>query len=192
MSKDSSQQRGVDSYVFSERTPPESHKTSPFLPPLPPGCVDLLEILDAAGGYAVETHVVMGQTTREALDFCGFHGLYRSFSAKSFAAIGREDPEPDRGERQLMIPCLHITPKGRACLAQHRLTTTPDGGAKPLTESQRDMLIYITTEGPVMGKAIAGHFGISESTVTRHYIRALRPHGVKNRRGAGYYVDPPT
>lgn len=58
---------------------------------------------------------------------------------------------------------------------------------QPLTDSQREVYETIRKEGPLQGPQIATKFGISESTLTAHYIPALKLHGIVNRRGLGYY-----
>ena len=59
----------------------------------------------------------------------------------------------------------------------------------PLTELQQEVFDYIRDNGPVRGKAICNALSIpSESSFTRHYVPALKSHGVKNRRGSGYYL----
>ena len=65
----------------------------------------------------------------------------------------------------------------------------PDALAEPLTERQQEALDYIRANQPVTGKQIATALGAEESTVTGHLIPALKKlRGVKNRRGAGYYL----
>ncbi|MHB9005272.1 MAG: helix-turn-helix transcriptional regulator [Coriobacteriia bacterium] len=65
-------------------------------------------------------------------------------------------------------------------------------GLPPMTEREGEVFCLIRYEGPISGKEIARHFGVSESTVTRHYIPNLKARGVKNRKTEGYYLDPPT
>mgnify|MGYP002624943743 CR=1 FL=1 len=59
-----------------------------------------------------------------------------------------------------------------------------------LTDQQQEAFDYIRDHGPKFGKEICRELGISsESTFTSHYVPALKLHGVRNRRGAGYYLD---
>jgi len=69
----------------------------------------------------------------------------------------------------------------------------PEEAPKRLTDSQQAAYNLIRDEGPLQGNQIVNRLGIgSESSFTRHYVPALKLHGVKNRRGLGYYLDPPT
>jgi hypothetical protein len=62
-------------------------------------------------------------------------------------------------------------------------------GPPPLTEEQQQVFDYIKAHGPKTGKEIVSHLGLSsESAFTSHIVPALKPHGVKNRRGRGYYL----
>jgi len=76
-----------------------------------------------------------------------------------------------------------------SALAADRLYEVPAGpeNTLPLTEAQREAFILVRDEGPLTGKEIANRLGISESTFTRHYVPALKNHGILNRRGLGYY-----
>jgi hypothetical protein len=78
-------------------------------------------------------------------------------------------------------------------IAMIRLQCTPQqDDSKPLTDSQQDAYDLIAREGPLQGNQIVKRLGIpSESSFTAHYVPALKQHGVKNRRGRGYYIDPP-
>jgi hypothetical protein len=60
---------------------------------------------------------------------------------------------------------------------------------KPLTEQQQEVYDLIKDEGPLTGPQIATRLGglSSESVLTSHYVPALKDHGIKNRRGLGYY-----
>lgn len=59
----------------------------------------------------------------------------------------------------------------------------------PLTFQQQAAFDLIAVEGPIMGEDICRRVGIkSLSTFTSHYVPALKDHGVRNRRGAGYYL----
>ena len=69
----------------------------------------------------------------------------------------------------------------------------PAASLEPLTDSQKAAFDLIKKEGPLLGRQIVNRLGIgSESSFTRHYVPPLKAHGVKNRRGLGYYIDPPT
>lgn len=59
----------------------------------------------------------------------------------------------------------------------------------PLTDQQQAVLNLIRSAGPIIGKTICNQLGIEQSNLTKRVIPALEPHGVKNRRGAGYYVE---
>jgi hypothetical protein len=49
--------------------------------------------------------------------------------------------------------------------------------------------VFIGERGPLTGNAIVSALELSsESTFTRHFVPALKMHGVKNRSGRGYYV----
>jgi hypothetical protein len=63
---------------------------------------------------------------------------------------------------------------------------------KPLPDTQQRAYDLILAKGPIMGTAICHHIGCSQSSLTGHIIPALKkkPWGVKNCRGAGYYVRP--
>jgi DNA-binding CsgD family transcriptional regulator len=67
--------------------------------------------------------------------------------------------------------------------------TKPAAPKEPLTDRQKAALDYIRKNQPVTAKQIATGIGTSVPSVTNHIIPALRPHGVKNKRGAGYYVN---
>lgn len=59
---------------------------------------------------------------------------------------------------------------------------------KPLTESQQEAFDLIVRQGPMLGRQVVDKLGIaSESTFTRHYVPALKLHGILNRHGLGYY-----
>ena len=59
---------------------------------------------------------------------------------------------------------------------------------KPLTEQQQKVYDLIKDKGPLTGKQIVNRLGItSESVLTSHCIPVLKDHGIKNRRGLGYY-----
>ena len=60
----------------------------------------------------------------------------------------------------------------------------------PLTEAQKEVYDWIRRNGPLAGKEIANKIGLSESTITAHYIPALKKHGIVNRRGLGYCPRP--
>jgi hypothetical protein len=69
----------------------------------------------------------------------------------------------------------------------------PTATSKPrpelLTDAQQAAYDLIASEGPLQGNVIVKRLGIgSESAFTTHYVPALKRHGVKNRRGAGYYL----
>jgi hypothetical protein len=77
-----------------------------------------------------------------------------------------------------------------ARLKLEEMAILPSSGLDPLTDEQQKAFDYIKANQPVAGKAICKALAISsESTFTRHFVPALRKHGVKNKRGAGYYVD---
>ena len=60
--------------------------------------------------------------------------------------------------------------------------------AEPLSDSQQQAFNLICKEGPLLGRQIVNKLGIgSESTFTTHYVPSLKRHGIKNRRGLGYY-----
>ena len=60
---------------------------------------------------------------------------------------------------------------------------------EPLTDSQQQAFEYIKANQPVSGKEIVKALELSsESTFTRHYVPALKKHGVKNKPRAGYYI----
>ncbi len=62
------------------------------------------------------------------------------------------------------------------------------GRLDPLTEAQQDAYDLIRDSGPLMGKEVVSKLGIgSESAFTTNYVPALKSHGIKNRRGLGYY-----
>ena len=59
---------------------------------------------------------------------------------------------------------------------------------EPLTDQQQEVFEYIREHGPKTGKEICKALGIeSQSTFTRHYVPALKKHGIRNKRGAGYF-----
>lgn len=61
----------------------------------------------------------------------------------------------------------------------------------PLTDTQQAALDLILQHSPdgIMGKQLATALGIAHGTLTRHSIPTLKKLcGVKNRKGAGYYV----
>ena len=60
-----------------------------------------------------------------------------------------------------------------------------------LTDLQKEAYKLIRDEGPLLGKTIAPASGTTESAFTAHYVPALKRCGVKNKRGAGYYLDEP-
>lgn len=61
---------------------------------------------------------------------------------------------------------------------------------KPLTEQQQEAFNLIRHDGPLTGKQVVNALGISsESTFTRHFVPALRTHGIRNLRGLGYYHE---
>jgi hypothetical protein len=62
----------------------------------------------------------------------------------------------------------------------------------PLTETQQAVYDLIKRDGPIQGDAICRRLAVSQSTLTRHIIPALKSRAVKNRRCAGYYIDPST
>jgi hypothetical protein len=65
--------------------------------------------------------------------------------------------------------------------------------APPLSDREQEVLDLIASHPPgaaIPGKAITRHTGVCQSTLTSHIIPKLkRWYGVKNRRGAGYYLD---
>ena len=62
-------------------------------------------------------------------------------------------------------------------------------GAEPvLTDRQKEVLEYVRRNGPKTAKEIAKAISIGVGTLTRHIVPALRKHGLRNKRGAGYYV----
>lgn len=63
---------------------------------------------------------------------------------------------------------------------------------EPLTDTeQRVFDAIIAADGPIMGTAICQKTGIEQSTLTGHIIPVLKAkRGVRNRRGAGYYLPP--
>ena len=52
----------------------------------------------------------------------------------------------------------------------------------PMSDREKDIYTFIRDEGPKTGKEIARHFGLDPKSVDRT-LKALRAHGVKNRRG---------
>jgi biotin operon repressor len=65
---------------------------------------------------------------------------------------------------------------------------TPKPEAPPvLTEQQRAVYDLIVRDGPLSGKEIAHRLVVSESTVTTHYIPALKLHGIQVKKGLGCY-----
>jgi hypothetical protein len=61
--------------------------------------------------------------------------------------------------------------------------------APVLTASQQEVFDCIKEYGPIMGREITNKTGTDESTITKHIIPVLKKLGVKNRRGAGYYLS---
>jgi DNA-binding CsgD family transcriptional regulator len=62
----------------------------------------------------------------------------------------------------------------------------------PLTERERevyDLLAALRPGQALTGKQIKQKTGIDQSTLTSHIIPKLKLHGVKNRRGVGYYLS---
>ena len=73
-------------------------------------------------------------------------------------------------------------------LRQHLIVEETALYVVPLTESQKDAYDLIRNEGPLFGKEVVDRLGIgSESAFTTHYVPALKQHGIRNRRGLGYY-----
>ncbi len=59
---------------------------------------------------------------------------------------------------------------------------------EPLTGQQQEAFELIRDEGPLTGPQVVSKLVIgSESTFTRHYVPALKRHGIRNKRGLGYY-----
>ncbi len=52
-----------------------------------------------------------------------------------------------------------------------------------------DTLNYVEEHGPKIGKEIAKALPIYVSTLTRHTVPKLKSYGLRNKRGAGYYID---
>lgn len=74
------------------------------------------------------------------------------------------------------------------------------GAPQPLTDAERRVFNIIARQPVgtgIMGKRIvatlhAEGYSIGQSTLTKHIVPKLKQsHGVKNRRGVGYYVDSP-
>lgn len=64
----------------------------------------------------------------------------------------------------------------------------PDDALDPLTEKQQEAFDLIVQKGPLLGKEVCNKLGIpSESVFTKHYVPALKRHGIRNKRGLGYY-----
>jgi hypothetical protein len=69
------------------------------------------------------------------------------------------------------------------------LNESPTSPPEPLTDDQKRVFDYIRDNGPVQGKTICAALGIdNESSLTKHLIPPTKKHGVKNKRGAGYYI----
>ncbi len=61
---------------------------------------------------------------------------------------------------------------------------------KPLPDTQQRVYDVIAKDGPIMGAAICRQVGIEQASLTALIIPALKKsRGVKNQRGAGYYVE---
>ena len=69
---------------------------------------------------------------------------------------------------------------------------TAAAAAEQLTDTQQQVLDAIVNAGrPISGKQICDVTGGEETTLRRHVIPALKAkRGVKNLRGAGYYLPP--
>lgn len=67
----------------------------------------------------------------------------------------------------------------------------PEPPLTPLGEVERKVYELIRDKGPISGKAIIHHLGISQiSNLTSKYIPELRKrHPIKNTRKAGYYIE---
>ncbi len=72
------------------------------------------------------------------------------------------------------------------------------GKPEPMTDSQQAVYNILNALPPgecltgkeILEKLPTGHRGMDSSTLTSHVIPVLkRSHGVKNKRGAGYYID---
>lgn len=68
-----------------------------------------------------------------------------------------------------------------------KATPLVDQAIFPLNETQEIALKIIREEGPILGKNLAKRIGLEESSLRRHVIPSLKPHGVKSGR-SGYYV----
>jgi hypothetical protein len=77
------------------------------------------------------------------------------------------------------------------------ISNTPDArDDEPLTDMQEKVFAIIEDHGPITGKAIIALLPngdkIDQSALTTHIIPPLKQlRGVRNKRGAGYYVCPP-
>ncbi len=61
----------------------------------------------------------------------------------------------------------------------------------PLTDAQQEVFNYIKEHGPKTGKEIVAALGLSgESALTTHLIPPLKPRGIVNKPGRGYYYSP--
>lgn len=64
---------------------------------------------------------------------------------------------------------------------------TPTG--EPLTDTEQAVFDVIRSKGPITGKKICNTVGTDQGTLTSRIIPVLKKrYGVKNKRGAGYYV----
>ena len=64
------------------------------------------------------------------------------------------------------------------------------GAVEPLTDSQQQAFDYIKANPGKTGQEICRACDISaESTFTKHFVPALRPHGLMNKRGFGYFIS---
>jgi len=114
----------------------------------------------------------------------GIHPLDRE---KVVARIRKHFPEVPRADIYRMNPgdlLYYLKETWRA--EQEAMHESP--ATKPLTENHQKAFDLICTEGPLSGKAICNRLAIeSESNFTGHYVPELKRHGVKSRRGLGYY-----
>jgi len=74
----------------------------------------------------------------------------------------------------------------RAERYRYRSGQRPD--SEPLTDAQQQVWDFVKSNGPVTGKEIVAEGLAEQSTLTRHIIPILKLRGLKNRRGAGYYI----
>jgi hypothetical protein len=76
----------------------------------------------------------------------------------------------------------------RSKLRTEKSGALPAEPQKPLTEEHQKAFDLICKQGPLTGKQIVNRLSLtSESLFTSKYVPELRKHGIRNRRGLGYY-----